>query len=70
MIYVINNTTFPLNQTDRSGRSNRFNINSSLVIYTAALQRKFTPTSIQFTTSFTYIYKINDTTITPINIKE
>ena len=36
---VINETLFPESQTERPGRSNRHNINASLVTYAAALQK-------------------------------
>ena len=36
---IINNTFFPEFQTETAGRSNRYNINTSLVIYTAVLQK-------------------------------
>ena len=44
---VINETLFPDSQTERPGRSNIHNINSSLVTYTVALQKESTPFTIQ-----------------------
>ena len=43
---VINDTIFPDSQINKPGRSNRHNINSVLVSYTAALQKEATPTTI------------------------
>ena len=45
---VINEILFPDSQTERPGRSNRHNINASLVSYAAALQKVSTPSTIQF----------------------
>ena len=45
---VISETLFPDSQTERPGRSNRHNINDSLVSYAAALQKESTPSTIQF----------------------
>ena len=45
---VINETLFPESQTERPGRSNRHNINASLVSYDAALQKESTLFTIQF----------------------
>ena len=45
---VINETLFPDYQTERPGRSNKYNINSSLVTYAAALQKESTYSTIQF----------------------
>ena len=47
---AINNTTFSPEKTEKTGRSNRFNIKSSLVSYAAALKHKFTPAGIEFVT--------------------
>ena len=45
---VINEKLFPDSQIERAGRSNRHNINSSLVTYAASLQKESTPFTIQF----------------------
>ena len=45
---VINDTLFPDSQTERPGRSNRHNINTTLVSYVEALQKESTPSTIQF----------------------
>ena len=45
---VINETLFPDSQTERPGRSNRHNINASLVSYAAAFQKESTTSTIQF----------------------
>ena len=45
---VINEILLPDSQTERPGRSNRHNINASLVSYAAALQKESTPSIIQF----------------------
>ena len=45
---VISETLFPKSQTERLDRSNRYNINSFLVTYAAALQKEST---IQFLNS-------------------
>ena len=39
---LINNTTFPPN-TERPGRSNRYNVNTALVSHAASLQKEYTP---------------------------
>lgn len=43
---IINTTSIPENQTYKPGRSNKFNINFSLVSYTTALQQEGPPDSI------------------------
>ena len=45
---VINETLSPDSQTERPGRSNIHNINSSPVTYAASLQKESTPSTIQF----------------------
>ena len=45
---VINETLFPDSQTEIPSKSNRLNINSSLVTYDVALQKENTPSTIQF----------------------
>ena len=45
---VINETLFPDSQTEKPGRSNRHNINASLVTYAAALQKEPPTSTIQF----------------------
>ena len=45
---IINDTIFLESQVETAGRFNRHNINSVLVTYTAALQKKATPTTIHF----------------------
>lgn len=44
---IINDIIFSDSQIEKPGRSNRHNINSVLVSYTAALQKEATPTTIQ-----------------------
>ena len=54
---VINETLFPDSQTERPGRSIKYNIHSSLVIYVATLQKDSTPSTIRFINSPQNSYK-------------
>ena len=45
---IVNDKILPDFQVDKPGRSNRHNINTSLIIYTAALQKLNAPSTILF----------------------
>lgn len=45
---TIHNTTFLADQTSKPGRSNKFNINSTLVFYAIAIQHEDSPEIIQY----------------------
>ena len=74
---IINNTTF-LNSIERSGRSNRYSIDTALVSYTAALQKESTPRDQQyhhapknaFKRNFNVSYDVEDERVLPtLNLK-